>query len=326
MSAARQETDRAIDLTTPPGPPAAWWRLLSPHSLTLAALYLVLRVGLAIVDGVTPNSWHPELLEAWTLLAAAAAVAAVVTLAADVVRARRAVTRARSGYYWGGYVAGVQDLWHVNPYPPNVVDLNTHRPALPPARPRDDRPTVVIEHPELVAARRADRRRLGVLAVAVALVAIAVGVSMWVAVRPSARQLPAATDPSVGVLASPHASGTAAAAAPTKPTPTKIAPTTSAAGVPAVVGPPAATPAQSSATVTVLNVGPIGDGAYLVGTDIAPGTWKAGAVATIPLGSCVYSINGGKAVAPILTVGAVRVTLQPGDTFTTGGCPYWHQA
>lgn len=117
-----------------------------------------------------------------------------------------------------------------------------------------------------------------------------------------------------------------AAMAPKSPTvaPAPTHATTHAA--PPGPGQPTAIPASAAAAVVdataAPSTGPIGDGTYAVGVDVAEGAWSTGGLVNVTLG-CQYQINGGRIVAVPLAVGATTVRLHAGDTFTTGGCPDW---
>jgi len=67
---------------------------------------------------------------------------------------------------------------------------------------------------------------------------------------------------------------------------------------------------------------PFGPGLYVVGVDIAAGTWSTGGAINLKLAPCTYRINGGAPVSTSVGVGKTRVTLHSGQTFETNGCTW----
>lgn len=66
--------------------------------------------------------------------------------------------------------------------------------------------------------------------------------------------------------------------------------------------------------------GPIGDGTYTVGVDIAAGDWSTGPL-TVTL--CQYRVNNLPLVRITVSLGLTTVHLAAGDSFTTSGCGTW---
>jgi hypothetical protein len=108
-------------------------------------------------------------------------------------------------------------------------------------------------------------------------------------------------------------------AAPTSIDPTR-APTPTATGGPTTDPAP---PAGAAATIP-------GDGTFLVGTDVRPGTYRGRPAADSPLGSCYYARLKGTSgdfediIANDNITGPSVVTIKPTDAaFKTTGCEDW---
>jgi len=174
------------------------------------------------------------------------------------------------------------------------------------------------------APRATTRRRLAVVIVVALVVVCAIGGAGWLTADPDALTPSTVAGPTSGA----RSSGSPSTAAGTG-TPSPTGSTTSTA-TPGSSPRPAAADATSgpsaagvpSATASP-GTGPLGDGTYHVGTQIAAGRWSTGGVLNVALKVCSYSINGGPPSRTAVSAGLTTVTLHPGDLFVTSGCQPW---
>lgn len=305
------------DLSRPasqPGPRARrrsdWLHLLSRRSLILGSTALVARLAVVGISLADPDALHRRTL--LTMVAASALVggAALISLTADIRRAARA---AGSAGYGRGYAECFEDLHGGEPDSgADVIDLAARRPRRrrPTAREADSEPALLPAP--------AARRQLVAFAVLALLMCAVVLSALWQPADKAEGRRPLVTPPAT---APPSTAPTAGAS----PTPSSG----TGGGKSAQPGQPAGhqttTQPSTAAAVKTPSTGPVDDGTYRVGVDIAPGTWSSGGAINLTLG-CSYSINGGKSVKVPLSVGAVSVHLHDGDVFATGGCSAWSRS
>ena len=138
---------------------------------------------------------------------------------------------------------------------------------------------------------------------------------------PPAEDVPAAAGdlPVVVFSSSPGSSSSPSTAPSGSPSPgaQPAGAAASSPGAPSAGGSP-----SKPAASCVCSKDAFGPGLYLVGQDIAAGTWSTGGAINLNLAPCTYRINGGAPVTTTVGVGRTKVTLHSGQTFETNGCTW----
>jgi hypothetical protein len=311
-----QQISRPPNHETPLLPNPGWWAALSRRSKLLGLIALLTRVVSVIASLADRDARRGPFL-AFVAVSAAAGIAALVSMAADLAAARRE----GNALYWRGLADGIE-IMHPelkdDTGTGNVVELSTRR--------RGGRRSPAQRIPGAARPAGDGRRQVAAFAAVALLVGTVTASAMWDLANhgaggpsvgtPAIAQPSTSTQPTSAQPSSAPATGASAQPSSSHP----------AAGPGAGLGSTVITSPTAAGTTHTPSTDPIGDGTYRVGVDIAAGTWKAGKVVTAPIGSCAYSINSGPTQKPLVSAGAITVTLAAGDRFTTTGCPPWRRA
>lgn len=310
MQTLEQETHRHMNRPARGDRPSDWLHLFSRRSLILGIGAFITRLTVVITSVADPAALRERALLTMVTVSAVVGLTALVSLAVDVVAARRA----GAASFWGGYAACFDDLRGAQPDAGsgNVIDLAARRPR------RRTAPEADAE-PALPAVPVARRHTFAFALFALLLVGLVVS-TLWQP-RDTSRGGPPA-----GPFAAP--STTSTLALPTAAAPTATAAGKGAGGQSPHPSPSATPPSTAPGTAVAADspsTDPIGDGTYRVGVDIAAGAWSTGGAINLTLG-CWYRINGGATVKVPLSVGPATVRLRAGDVFATGGCSPWSRS